>query len=95
MERKVIIIRGIAGAGKTHFVHEQREKLIDSGVWSAVCSADDFWISPATGCYAFDPKRIGEAHADCFRRFLDKIQRKVFNYLLVDNTCISPWEIAP
>lgn len=34
-----------------------------------VCSADHFWVQ-LDGSYKFDPTRLPEAHAACFRKFV-------------------------
>jgi predicted kinase len=49
------------------------------------------------GEYVFDPKLLTEAHSDCFRRFLKAVQskRKVADVLIVDNTNMTRWEMAP
>lgn len=98
---KVEIMRGLPGSGKTTWI----KKLVEQGLPPAlvgqggyVCvSADDYFMKD--GEYKFDPARIGHAHAVCFRNFLDIITlanlSPELNYVVVDNTNISAFEIAP
>lgn len=96
----IIIMRGIPGSGKTYntkrnFVNVPRTIHL---------STDMFFEGP--GGYEFDPRRIGEAHAWCTREFLKHLseideararagaETDEFR-LVVDNTNIHAWEIAP
>jgi predicted kinase len=45
------------------------------------------------GNYCFNPARLGEAHAQCLRRFLGAVSRK--ENVVVDNTNTSLLELAP
>ena len=91
----VHIYRGIPGSGKTTTMKLIKGSLQLPDVTDCAFSADDFWINHATGAYEFDPKRIGEAHAWCFREFLNSLILKHLDHLFVDNTNIKAWEIAP
>ena len=58
---------------------------------SVVTSADLFFLNPATGAYAFDVRRLGEAHAHCLTAFLSALSLGV-GCVIVDNTNIELWE---
>jgi predicted kinase len=87
----VVIYRGLPGTGKSYMIEDLRRCIPTQR--GLVFSADNFWL--IDGQYIFDPKRIGEAHAWCFRRYLEALQDGNFDYYIVDNTNISAFEIAP
>lgn len=101
----VQIYRGIPRSGKSTLIHREIVRSVNAGKRpssSVVFSADDFWINIKTEAYEFDPKRIGEAHAWCFREFLNTLETLggysgdyVPDYLFIDNTSIRAYEIAP
>jgi predicted kinase len=87
---KMLILRGPTGAGKTTYVS------LKLGPRVIVFSADKFFTDTG-GVYRFDPTRIGDAHAWCYRQVL-KAAPLVYEedtLLVIDNTNISAWEIAP
>lgn len=62
MEKNLIILRGIAGAGKSSFA-----KLLSNGYphpLSVICSADDALINQ-DGEYVWSPERMHMAHQYC------------------------------
>jgi predicted kinase len=81
----VIILRGLPGSGKTTYA----EKFFQG---AEVVSADHFFM--VVGEYKYDPAKIGDAHANCFRRFV-RLMIQGFQDVVVDNTNISAWEISP
>lgn len=89
--KTVTILSGIPGSGKSTLA----ARLVSTApVGSAqICSADDFHLDEK-GVYRFDPKKIGEAHDRCLLKFLDWLDKGVEN-IIVDNTNLSSWEIAP
>src|SRR5690348_4941196 len=86
-------MRGTPGSGKSTYTRD-----ILKVPNYLVYSADNFFVDPVFGTYDFDSKKIGEAHGWCFRKFVEDItnSNSVMNYdMVVDNTNIEPWEIAP
>lgn len=83
--RKAYIMRGLPGSGKTTYAWK---------CFSHACilSADDYFMD--NGVYKFVPQFIGKAHESCFRRFISIVQRGISD-VVVDNTNISAWEMAP
>lgn len=86
MENKVYILVGLPGSGKSHYT---------STTWphAMVVSADDYFLKD--GQYCFDPLRLGEAHQECFRKFMDAVQFVGEETIVVDNTNLHIGEIAP
>jgi predicted kinase len=86
MTKKVIVLRGLPGSGKTTYVRANFPTAF-------VVSADDYFVG-ADGVYRFNPAGIGEAHGSCFRRFIAALQGST-ELVVVDNTATSIAEIAP
>jgi predicted kinase len=84
---QVIVLRGLPGSGKSTLIEREFPKAV-------VVSADHFFINLA-GKYCFDPSKIGEAHAACFRRYILLLQTIKPELVIVDNTNTSEVEIAP
>ena len=82
--KHVIILVGIPGAGKSSFANK---------AGGAVVSADAYFTN-TEGDYDFDAVKIGDAHADCLRKFVDLLQAKE-DSIIVDNTNTRVSEIAP
>lgn len=61
--KKLIIMRGVSGSGKSTRTKELIEELNPSS--NHVCSADNFFVTRPHGEYKFDPKQLGQAHAWC------------------------------
>lgn len=80
----ITIMRGLPGVGKSSYILLREHDYI--------FSADDFWGKE----YNFDPKRLGEAHIDCMRRYLFRlINGQNDDKIFVDNTNIRAYELAP
>lgn len=94
----VTILSGLPGSGKSKLARDMTTHADGVTRTGIVISADDYFMR--TGSYVFDPRDIGLAHADCFRRFLDALAAlasgKVSPFdVIVDNTNLSLWEISP
>lgn len=83
---KVIILSGIPGSGKSTYAAASGERTV-------VCSADHYFEK--SGSYRFDPSKLGEAHAECLRRFVDTLSAGTADTLIVDNTNTTALELAP
>ena len=84
MDRKVIILSGLSGSGKSTYA---------SALGGVVCSADDFFVND-DGSYVFNPTKLQDAHAYCFRSFLEALQG-TNETVVVDNTNTRVEEISP
>jgi predicted kinase len=87
MLKRVTILRGLPGAGKTHWRKLYRKAAV-------VCSADDFRVDPVTGEYKYDPAADSTVHRQCFRKYLDALAAGAAD-VVVDNTNLKAYEIAP
>lgn len=99
---KVIVMSGVSGSGKSTYA---RKLLgLDSEYYLGLCtraqgpralvSADLYFMNPSDE-YVFDRAKIGEAHAECFRNFIELLQKNRFTTVVVDNTNTTVEEIAP
>ena len=97
VDKLVVIVRGLAGSGKSTLVKALRRAAANVGAYSSswCVSADHFFYSPAPDAsalelprgatYAFELKDIGAAHAACQRRFEAALGGAV-PFIVVDNT---------
>jgi len=83
--KRVIVLRGLPGSGKTTLVRKEFPDAV-------VCSADDFFV--VDGEYQFNLGLIGQAHQACWRKFFSAVQSGA-ELVVVDNTATSIAEIAP
>lgn len=92
--KKAFIIRGIPGSGKSTFaknLKEYLENMDGEGVVAGPFEADDYFVKDG-GEYKFDPKQIGNAHNDCFRKFQSAINSGKYEAVIVSNTFTKLWE---
>lgn len=80
---KLIICRGVPGAGKSTFTSK-----IDK---SQICSADFFFLH--NNEYRFDRDFLGTAHKACFFKFRNLIKDKA-EVIVIDNTNIKVSEFS-
>lgn len=85
VERRLILMRGISGSGKS-------TKAGSLGVGGAVYSTDDFFHSD--GKYNFDIGKLGEYHAANVKRVSAAMERGV-SPIVVDNTNIEARDMKP
>lgn len=83
---KVIVMRGISGAGKSTWVKKHYPDAV-------VASADDYFRKP-DGAYVFDETKLQEAHIACMRTFLAALQEQK-PLIVVDNSNVTAAEISP
>lgn len=87
--KRVIVLSGVSGSGKSTFSED--ESFNESH--ALVCSADLYFYDKE-GNYNFDGAKLGEAHASCFRNFIDFL-RDGYEVMIVDNTNTTESEISP
>lgn len=79
--KKLIILRGLPGSGKTHALGDTDQ--------SVVCSADHYFEK--NGEYEFDPTKLGEAHMECQLKALN-LMAEGQPLVVIDNTNTRHWE---
>lgn len=87
--KKVTIIQGVPGSGKSSIARELVDNAKRVGRNANVCSADEFFINDS-GEYVFDVTKLAIAHAWCFSKFLYYIN--LGHDVVIDNTNIEPWQ---
>lgn len=88
--RKMVIMRGVSGSGKSTWVREAMEAdRWGKGARIVVVSADFYWDE-----HPFSPSRLPEAHAWCRGRAMRAAFEDVGKglVLIVDNTNTRFWE---
>jgi hypothetical protein len=88
MEKTVLILRAVSGAGKTHFT-SHAVQIAGGGV---SVSADNFFM--IEGNYVFIPSLLSEAHNACIRDFTHHVTGGS-PLVIVDNTSTSNVEASP
>lgn len=83
--KKVVIMQGVSGSGKTTYIKTKLPHAV-------VVSADHFFMED--GQYKFDPRRIAESHYFCWRKFLSAVEER-HDLIVVDNTNTTIREISP
>lgn len=77
--KTAVILSGAPGRGKSNFANFL--KLLDPAA-VIVCADDGFMVN---GEYKFDPKRLAEVHAACFRKFCEALENEE-KLVIVANT---------
>ena len=83
--KKVIILRGVPGSGKSRYACEAATGVDPT----RICSADQYFEQG--GRYYFNPLKLPEAHNFSFGRFLDALLDS-YPLIVVDNTNSHHWE---
>lgn len=86
MTKKLKILRGISGSGKSTYT---RKNFPDA----VVCSADDYF-KLGTGSYVFNVAELGDAHLYCWSKCHDALVAGT-ELVVVDNTNTQLWEMSP
>ena len=83
--RKVTILRGVPGSGKSTIAREMNVPTV---------SADHYMVD-ADGNYNFDPARLQYAHRECLSEYMRHMLEWGTPHVIVDNTNITAVECAP
>lgn len=84
--KKLIIMRGIVGAGKS-----TKAKELANG-YGVICSADNFFLK--NGEYVFNPRFLKNAHDACKDKAAHYMKAKT-DLVIIDNTNTQKWEYQP
>ena len=82
-EQLVVVMRGISGSGKSHYVAQNFPEAI-------VCSADEYFYSEGRE-YRFCSSLLIDAHGTCWDKFLEILYAGA-PLIVVDNTNVMLWE---
>lgn len=82
--RKLILIRGLPGSGKTTLAKQLNP--------DAHFEADMYFYSPA-GVYHFDSTKLSEAHSWCFTSTMVALCNPANQTVIVSNTFVQRWEM--
>lgn len=88
----VILLRGVSGAGKSTLARALAAAMPPGAV--RIVSSDNYFVWLGGGTYAFDPSRLGEAHAQCLQDFRLALEEDT-PVIIVDNTNTSRRDYAP
>ena len=93
MEKTLIILRGVSGAGKSTVAD-----MLAEGLWP-ICEADKFHYTE-DGVYDWKPENMQAAHAWCQRQVREYMEDDFnglgnFKKIIVSNTSTSEKELKP
>lgn len=84
--KKLLIVRGTSGSGKSTFVEDLVSDDID---W---CEAD--WYFGSFDNYKFDPTKLKNAHSWC-KSQIEEHMKNGSEKVVVSNTFTTEWEMKP
>jgi len=90
MNKKLIILRGLPGSGKSTYAKELANKLWEGGLACKICSADYYFERP-DGVYDFNPRLLKNAHNFCEQQVKESMQTN-YSIIIIDNTNTRKWE---
>ncbi len=95
MNKYLVILRGVSGAGKSTYAKKLLLRVcrsIEGNFWrrSAIVSADNYFIRP-DGKYDFNAKSLGNAHAWCYSQ-VNGFMKLAVRVIILDNTNTQKWE---
>lgn len=83
MKKKLIIVHGIPGSGKTSFAET---------LGRAICCADDYFMRG--GKYVWKAEKVGTAHDWCQRK-CRRFMKKQIDTIIISNTSTTEREMQP
>ncbi|KAL0478926.1 hypothetical protein AKO1_007833 [Acrasis kona] len=89
-EKKLYILRGISGSGKSYLANQ----IIEKEGGGQIFSADDYFINKNTGKYEYKADKIANAHTWSQNRAWDAMEKGV-TPIIIDNTNTKCWEAKP
>ena len=91
--RKLILIRGPSGIGKSYYANYHCEKKIGEGQKAIVAEADQFFLDKFSQ-YDFQPALLPQAHLWCQEKVRQAMLDKT-DIIFVANTFSQLWELKP
>lgn len=93
-KRNLFLMSGVPGSGKSFFADKIHSKQTPR-LPNVICSADAFFTAENNPGqveeYKYDPRRIAQAHAACFEKFILSAGSLSCD-IIIDNTSITMWE---
>jgi 2',3'-cyclic-nucleotide 3'-phosphodiesterase len=94
MSKRMLVCRGVPGAGKSTMAQALCYDATQAGLKAMIASADNYFIRPVedgTGViktvYKYDPNQIGAAHRSCQQQ-AESAMRCELDLVIIDNTNI-------
>jgi predicted ABC-type ATPase len=91
--KKLILVRGVSGAGKSSFCSFLLQTF-DEWFTFTHHEADDYFVNPITGGYNFDASQLPNAHKTCQVLTMGDMMDRV-DIILVSNTFTTEKELQP
>lgn len=92
--RKLILVRGWPGSGKTTFAEKLHLEYIRKGIIAVCVAADDHMVNKI-GNYEFNRDLLKTAHNKCQRYTRTFLSDGLDAPVIVHNTFIKLWEMEP
>lgn len=86
MKKKLIVLRGLPGSGKSTKAAQLAKKAENP----IICSTDDFFVKE--GKYTFVPELLHENHKKNMDRVIEALTDLTHDLIIVDNTNVKAWE---
>lgn len=86
--KRVIILRGVSGSGKTTYAFR-----LAQGNDNVIVSTDYFFMK--SGKFVYEASKIQEAHSETLKNFIEVVTAGKHSTIFVDNTNTSVAELAP
>lgn len=91
MNKQVYIIRGVSGSGKSTLALKLAELHSLEGKVALIFETDNYFVDENNE-YKFDASKLKENHAKCFNDFLDALNDRNVDVVIVANTFTRKWE---
>lgn len=85
---EVLIMSGLPGSGKSYYANQIQQRDPQS---TRIISADNWLLDPLKPTQ----EDLKAAHKSCCRAFVWEITNEHLDKVIVDNTNLQAWEIAP
>lgn len=90
MNKQVYIIRGVSGAGKSTLARKIANLHSLENKVSKIFETDNYFME--NGEYKFDATKLHQNHQKCFSDFLDALNDRNVDVVIVANTFTRKWE---
>lgn len=90
MNKQVYIIRGVSGSGKSSLAKKIAGLHSLEGKVAKIFETDNYFM--VDGEYKFDATKLHRYHQKCFSDFLDALNDRHVDVVIVANTFTRKWE---